>query len=1515
LRYLVTVVDGRVGRSMDTLLDADPGQPMAQVLPALVGVLGGDVHPSFAARTAASVDGRPVEQQQTLADAGLRHGSVVELHEVALAAGEPRGVAELRVVGGPGAGRVHRIGLGETWVGCGASGLSLPDLLLPADALRVLATPDGRLDVTPAAGLEATLAGDPITETAPWPLGEYLVAGETVLHHTAVGVQPAEAERSQDYPGTDVVRPPRLLPPPREAVFTLPTEPGERPKQSIPWLMVFAPMLMAVPMYFFWGPRAIIFALMSPVLAIANVITSRRGSRKQHAEAKKKYQADLADVEERIATGLLSERDARRDLGLDPAAVLLTALGPGRRLWERRRTDPDHLVLRLGLADLPASLTVKHPRLDQSKPEPPARTLADVPASLALRELGVVGLAGPDDARQAVARWLVAQAAVLHSPRDVRIVLLCDTDGGPVWGWVRWLPHLRAADDAGPLAVGTDQESIGRRLAELTQLVTDRQGSGSGSGGEAGAGRPRLTPAPDLLVVLDGARRLRALPGVVQLLRQGPAVGVHLICLDDETRQLPEECRGVVECGEHGRVDLRRTGAEDVLAIRPDLVEVTWAGRLARALAPLRDTTPDVEDTGVPSSARLLEVTGLEPPTADAVLARWASGRTTDVVVGAGFDGAFRLDLRRDGPHALVAGTTGSGKSELLQSLVAALAIANRPDQLTFVLIDYKGGSAFKDCARLPHTVGMVTDLDDHLVSRALVSLGAELRRREHLLAGPGAKDLEDYWALQDGDPGLPPMPRLVLVIDEFASLAAELPDFVTGLVSIAQRGRSLGLHLVLATQRPTGVVSPEIRANTNLRIALRVTDDAESRDVLDAPDAARITRATPGRGYVRTGHSSLMPFQAGRIGGRRPGQVTGPVTPPDPLAWPVPWPRAGLAAPARPTVEGATTDEGATDLSLLVEVLNETDRRAGVAAQPAPWLLPLPEVITLAALGDGPGEVAPGGPATTGLGEVALGGAATGLGEVGPGGPGRPAPKPVPASGALEPAPWALEDHPADQQQRSRTFGLGRDGHLYVIGGPRSGRSTVLRTLAASLAERVPASDLHLYGLDCGNGALLPLTALAHTGAVVQRTQTERVDRLLLRIADEVADRQDLLGEKGFADVAEQRAACPPGERLPYLMLLLDRWEGFVSTLGEADGGRLIDEMIRLLREGASAGLHLVISGDRSLLAGRMAPLVEDKLVLRLPDRNDYGTASIPLGQVPDTVPDGRGLWAESAVEAQVATLGPDLTGAGQGAAVRDLAASLAERDGPTPAGRAPFRLAPLPTLVPAAEALDQLDLRPPGTAPADPLDPTPDGRPRLWFPIGVGGDDLDLLGVDLGGAAVAMVAGLAGSGRTNVLRLCAEVARRRGQPTLAVCARPNALSADLGAAAVVGTSETEAAVMAGLQGLTPSSLVLVDDAEMFRDKVMVGLLLSVVRQAAEKGWALVVAGQAADLAADISGWLGEARRGRQGLLLSPTSQADAGILATRLSRSHLTTRVQPGRGVLARQGMGAVAVQVPLL
>ena len=623
---------------------------------------------------------------------------------------------------------------------------------------------------------------------------------------------------------------------------------------------------------------------------------------------------------------------------------------------------------------------------------------------------------------------------------------------------------------------------------------------------------------------------------------------------------------------------------------------------------------------------------------------------STLAVIGESYDGPFAIDITRDGPHGLVAGTTGSGKSELLQTFVASLAAANRPDAMTFVLIDYKGGSAFKDCARLPHTVGMVSDLDGHLTERALASLSAELKRREEILLarrGEGHRRLQRHPAAK---PRLEPLPRLILIIDEFASLVAELPDFVTGLVGIAQRGRSLGVHLILATQRPAGVVSADIRANTNLRIALRVTDKNESSDVIDVPDAAWISKSTPGRCYVRSGASGPVGVQSSRIGGRRPGKRAMARAPIKVL--PVPW--QGLGRPLPEIKEAVAEDDGTmeTDLSVLVDAIAGAARKVGCGPQPSPWLPPLPDSITLNDLPFVPGET----------------------------------------DGEVAPVPFGIMDVPARQAREPMTLDLTGGGHIVVAGAARTGRSTVLRTIAGSIAARESASDVHIYAIDCGTGSLLPLSGLPHCGAVVTRDQTDRVERLIGKLRGEIGRRQQLLAASGFASLAEQRAStADPGQRLPWMVLMLDWWEGFFAAYEKYDYGRLIDALLQLLREGAAVGLRAVVTTDRMAMMGQVGTVFERTMVLRLNDPGDAMFAGIPERSMPTNQPPGRIMieGQPDPLEVQIALLDADTSGPAQVAALRALGeASLRRHGSPTGAQR-PLRVDTLPSRITLDEAM----------------------------------------------------------------------------------------------------------------------------------------------------------------------------------------------------------------------------------
>jgi S-DNA-T family DNA segregation ATPase FtsK/SpoIIIE len=1073
---------------------------------------------------------------------------------------------------------------------------------------------------------------------------------------------------------------------------------------------------------------------------------------------------------------------------------------------------------------------------------------------VSLREAGVLGVAGPKPRIQALARWLVAQAATLHSPRDLSVVVLAERDGEAPWSWVRWLPHARPGEGSDCLvSVGNDRETVRARVSELLALVAARRIQLEERRSLGG------TRFADVVVVMDGARVLRSLPGVATLVQDGPAVGVHAICLDEAASLLPPECSTVVEfeAGE-SRVTVSRSGEEEIAGVVADQVSRAWADQVGRALAAVRDASAVDEAGGLPDAVRLVDLLEIEPPAAGAVLAGWAAGgRTTEAAVGVAADGPLALDLRRDGPHALVAGTTGAGKSELLQTWIASLAVANRPDALSFVLVDYKGGSAFREASSLPHVVGMVTDLDGHQTERALASLTAELKRREILLAGAEASDIDTYWRRSDRAGGaLPALPRLVIVVDEFASLVEELPDFVRGLVGIAQRGRSLGVHLVLATQRPGGSVSPEIRANTNLRIALRMTDASESSDVINAGDAARIPQSAPGRAYVRTGHATLVAFQAARVGGRRRGSGAGAAAP---IAVAVSWPMLGRPLP-QPRA-GQPEEREDTDLSAVVGAVREAAERQPGEPPIRPWLPPLPERLQLSALWADAPRV------------------------------------------AVAPLALGLQDLPDQQTQASFSLDLERGGHLMIVGSPGSGRSTVLRTLAGAVAERTSAADVHLYVLDCGNRALACIEALPHCGAVVTRSETERTERLLSRLLEEVADRQHLLSSRGFADVAEQRAAVPPAERLPYILVLLDRWEGFMSAFEELDGGRLPGEFIRLLREGASAGVKVVLTGDRSALTGRVASAVEDRIVLRMNDRSDYGLLGLNQRALPDSIPPGRGFLAESGTEVQFALLTEDDSGVAQVAALQAVAASASERERDVAPERGPRPVALLPNRLTAAQLAYLVDGRRP---------PSP-----LTAVLGVGGDSLEPVVLDLGlEGPGCLIAGARRSGRSTALVTIARSLLRAGAQVVILAPRPSPLvdlDGDPGVSAVLtGLEVTEADVLERVGMASGPMVMCIDDAELLNETPVASAVQAVLRSARDRSHAVVAAGTPEDLAG-FRGFVPELRKSRTGLLLNPAAPSDGEPLGMRVPRTALSPG-PPGRALLVAGGT-VTTVQLPAL
>jgi S-DNA-T family DNA segregation ATPase FtsK/SpoIIIE len=1404
-----------------------------------------------------AVDGHLFGLATPIDRCGLHDGSVLSLsatYAQAHAPTDPSAYLHLAVINGAGAGETVALTVGRSVVGrFEDSTLVVADPAVSGHHLALYVDAAGAVVIEDLGSSNGTTVdGVALTGRAALSQGQLIRLGDTLVE-----VRPGQAADAVVQPTGGILelrRPPRLLDAPLDATVAWPTEPGPPGRQTLPLAAALAPLAIGLVLYVTTqNVLTLLLVGMSPLMAVINLVSSRRTGKARHRKDMAAYVVALDRAEVDLAEAIGRESVMRRHAAPDAATILSTVTGPRRRLWERRRWDADFLELRLGLADLPSVVRRMEAGPFATQPLEPVDAPM-VPAVLSLRDLGVLGVAGDPARIGPVASSLVAQVVCQSGPADVQLVVLAGESptAEARWGWTRWLPHAMSEDTGGPVAIGSTRETIEARVADLTALIERRR-----SAAEAQRGRLESTDWPRVLVVLDPAYDLRRVAGVDILLQHGPALDIFALCLEESVGYLPVECRAVLDVGPRTAGVLRRSGEPDLAPIALDLVTERWCEAIGRALAPLRDPEALTAGGAIPTSVRLVDLLDLQRLDPVAMLEAWErAGRSTAGVVGVGVDGPVSLDLRIDGPHGLVAGTTGAGKSEFLQTLVAALAVSNRHDALNFLLVDYKGGSAFRDCARLPHTVGVVTDLDGHLTERALASLSAELKRRETLLAHGGAKDIDDY--VDMGEP-VGALPRLLIVIDEFAGLVAELPEFVTGLVGIAQRGRSLGIHLILATQRPSGVVSPEIRANTNLRIALRVTSPAESVDIIDAPDAARITPMTPGRAYAMTGHSALTAFQSARVGGRATAVETerGPEVAVADVAW-TDEGRTIRLATSGPTGD---VDPADTDLARLVEVLIDACSRSGIPAQPQPWLAPLPDVLRL-------GELLDGEP---------------------------------PTAGRLPPIPYGLVDLPAQQRQEPAVYDVERSRHLVIGGSSGSGRTMTLRALAVGLASMLHPADVWLYAVDCGGGELRRLAELPHCGAVVTRTEQDRTDRLLTRLHSEMGRRLERLAADGHTDVSEQRVAVDPAERLPYIVVLLDRWEGFLSTFDSVDGGRLTDLVLDLAREGGSAGIRLIISGDRSVLMGKLPTMIDERIALSLADRNEYSVGGFDVRKVPNPMEPGRAVRSPDTAELQVAVPGAGASGAEQAAAVTGLVAAWRERHVSLPARLAPFRVDTLPTEVDAATMAGYL-----GTRPETPQ----------WALLGLGGDELAAVGVDVRAAGGFVVAGPRRSGRSTAMLVMAESMLAGGCPVLAFCPRISPLRRLRGRTGVIGVVDGDDPrpedVVEMLNKATDALAVFVDDAMLLNNAPIADLLDNVAREGPDMGHALVIAGNPDELMRPMRGFIYSVCQSRTGLMLCPENHNQGELLGARLPRSAVF-RAPAGRGIFVDNGELEL-LQVPL-
>ncbi len=1469
---------------------------------------------------------RLAPRDAALASAGVRSGDHVDIvaGSVPLAAERSPTVAVVTVVGGPELGKVVSLRGGSHVIGRDQeAAVSLADPLLSRRHARLVV--GETLEIVDMGSTSGVLLDGAFVTRATLAPGDRIRIGGTELTFAK------KATVDQPVPSTSTVpftRSPRVVPPLPRRQIALPDPPQQPAPRPFPRTALLAPAMLGLTMFLMTGRvLSLLFVAMSPLMMIGGVLDNRHQQRTQARARAQDFEAALELSERELEAAHRRERRVRLSRSPSVADVEEAVAFLTPTLWTHRAEHESFLNVRLGLGTVPSSLVLEAPPLTNAVEGTWERvvTLSDayssiggVPVTASLRSAGGLGVAGHADTARAIARAVVVQVAGLHSPMECVIAAFVSSARARDWSWLEWLPHT--SSPASPFQgdhVTANRAAAQRLLVGLEEVVAQRSGRDIGGlvpglrgpeargAGARGAGargaeargpvvrgpeacEPDQAAAPTIPAIVvfveDAAPADRS--RLIRLAEKGPDVNVHVVWIADAVAELPAACRSFVDAsaaagvpeGREGTVGhVRRGGSDEPVVF--ETLSVTDAMTVARRMACIEDVGVVVDDSAdVPTAVSYLDAHGFESLDSGHHAARWAAedaaeGRPLQpfslrALVGGAGDEPFYLDLKTQGPHALVGGTTGAGKSEFLQSWVLGMASAHSPQRVTFLFVDYKGGSAFADCVRLPHCVGLVTDLTPHLVARALASLRAELYHRERLLAVKGAKDLETL--ASRGDPGTPP--SLVIVIDEFAALAQEAPEFVDGVVDIAQRGRSLGLHLIMATQRPAGVIKDNLRANTNLRVALRMADEADSVDVLGSPAAAHVDPGLPGRAVARTGPGRLATFQSAYAGSHSTQGGARVRVAVRELAM-----GAGRQWVGRegPIVRVGTAPSEDTDASRVVGALVRAALACGTPPPRRPWLDQLADRYDLRGLSRG----------STGAGDGARGDGAGCDGARGDGARGDG------ARGDGDAFAFGLIDDPSHQAQFRAMYDPDSDGNLLVLGGAGAGKSTALRTIASAAILAADVGPTHVYGIDAAGGGLDMLRVLPAVADVIDGGDSERIGRLMTRVAGIVRERSRAFTAARASSLADFKKLA--GDRaMPRVILLVDGYGSFQNDYMNEPGRQQVFAAFKeVLAQGRAVGVTVVLAADRlGALHTSIQALLSRTIVLRLNDDAQYGMLGLRATGLTAQSPAGRGIDLATRKELQVAVLGNSSRIDEQSRAIEALAATT-PREGPWAAEAIPR----MPLLVDPAGLPDDVE-----------------GLPVLGIDCGT----LHPRGFDLDRSII--IAGQAGTGRTSALAWLA-TSIRRCKPAIAIVhltqrrtslAELPAWTASYGGpgageemldawgAALEGPGEGEAQVVVCIENVNDFGASMADAA-----------FVQAIKKARRNGH-LVVA------EADTQGWVsgplvGELKAARRGLLLAPEPgdcQMIFAVASARMERAD----APPGRGVWVEAGR-VFPVQVP--
>ena len=1276
-------------------------------------------------------------------------------------------------------------------------------------------------------------------------------------------------------------------------------------------LMMALPMLASVGSIVFvassgGGARGFIAAGMFLLATLGFVAVNVERQIKQRKTkvtgSRREYLQYLSTVRANVRAAAEAQREGLTWIHPAPR-VLASFAEEGSRVWERTADDPNRLHTRYGTSTQPLALELVPPEtapIDQVDPVCASalhrllsvhRAQPALPAAIDLGAFSRIEITGGVERVRALARAMVSEAAAFHSPEQLVVAVLSDDDGLVAWDWVKWLPHAhstRESDAVGPSRMVS--RSVDDLAALLPRELVDRP--------RFGAERP--VDGPHVLLVVDGV----SLPPGNHLVPEEGVHGMTVLDLPERWDELEDPTRLRLELtdadAESVGVTALRRHEEPVKGIA-DQLDLPSAEAFARRLAPLGAVEgPAGEDAmaGVPDLTDLL---GLGDVRSLVVQDAWRTRPIRDqlrVPIGVGPNGApVYLDIKESaqqgmGPHGLVIGATGSGKSELLRTLVLGLALTHSSETLNMVLVDFKGGATFAGLSDLPHVSAVITNLEDELtlVDRMQDALSGEMVRRQEVLRRAGNySSARDYEKARAAGEDLEPMPSLFIVVDEFSEMLSAKPDFIDLFVAIGRLGRSLGLHLLLASQRLEEGRLRGLESHLSYRVGLRTFSAAESRTVLGVSDAYELP-SIPGLGYLKSDQATMTRFKAAYVSGPPPHRsgsavasssqarsilpfTTGHILPPVELE---PEPDEVVALPV--------TQSTASVLDIAVDTMVGQGPQAHQV-----WLPPLDVPDTLDVLMPDLSETDDSGLLSS---RWSL-------------------------HGGLK-IPIGTVDRPREQRRDVLTVDMsGAGGHLAVVGGPRSGKSTVLRTVVSSIALSSSPRDSQIYVLDFGGGTFASMADLPHVSGVGTRSEPDVVRRIFAEVTG-IADRREAyLRSQGIDSVETYRVRRREGsvdDGYGDVYLVIDGW----STLRN-DFDMLEMEMQNLAQRGLTYGIHVIASAARwGDFRAAMRDVFGTRLELRLGDPTD-SEIDRKIAQLVPTGRPGRGLVAS---KLHFLSALPRLDGKTDGATVGPAVEDLVARVRASWSGQGGPKLRLLPSRI----DLDRVR----ELATVDPSD-----RRVL---IGIDERDLAPVGLDVDSEPHLVVYGDGRSGKSALLRAYArEVMRSRtpAQAQIVVVDYRRSMLGELPDEYQMEYVSSAAQIDAVIGGLAdfltsrlpgadvtpdqlrnrswwsgPEAFVLVDDYDLVspQNQSPLAPLVPLLAQGRDVGLHVVVARRAGGASRASYDTVLQTMRdlAQPGLLLSG-SPAEGALVGNTTARP-----AEPGRGQLVTRDRGVEVVQV---